>query len=273
VPDQTLHMAAVAATTDIPEVRDLSSTYSGSSSDSSTSGFTAQPGQTAVPSTGPPQHAPLTAAPPLHGHSYMALNQADTPEIPSPGSAHIPQGHVFTFAMPLQNAPPNGALLSQQHFLPSLSLSGAPVNVSTLRAPSPQMSETDRNVCSVGRNLPVNNSTHTVQPMDTSTVCAKHINISTCAPQANSDETSVKSTECDSGNPLLTDKLASHGRSRVVRSETRSQRRASSAVPYRRQASKSKSSAQRVLPVTKNSEPCLSGAQIAQVCKMTLQYM
>jgi len=135
------------------------------------------------------------------------------------------------------------------------------VNVSTLSAPSPQMSETDRNVCSVGRNLPVNNSTHTVQPMDTSTVCAKHINISTCAPQAHSDETSLKSTECNSGNPLLTDKLASRGRSREVRSETRSQRRSSSAVPYRRQASKSKSSAQRVLPVTKNSEPGLSGAK------------
>ena len=69
MPDQTLHMAAEAATTGLPEMRDLSFTHSGSSSESATSGFTAPPGPTAAPFTGPPQHA----SPPLRLRCMVTL--------------------------------------------------------------------------------------------------------------------------------------------------------------------------------------------------------
>ena len=250
MPDHMSHMASMAATTDLHEVGN-SNTNIGAGSLTATSGLSESTGPITAPSIGSSQHTSV--------NDLMPLNLTGTSGIQPSSSAHTLQRHDATFIVPQQNRPANGAFVSQQHTIPLPSRSSAPVNVPTLSASNPQVSETYNDVRIVGNKTQSNNST--IQLMNNAAVCTTNIDIVACAPDSICDETSVKSTDCDSGNPLLIDKLESRGRSRVARSESRSQRRTSSAVPYRRQANTSKSSAQRVLPYSKNSESGLSSAK------------
>ena len=83
------------------------------------------------------------------------------------------------------------------------------------------------------------------------------------------DMTSVKTLYTDATNPNLVpeNKVPTRGRSRVAnRSVTRAERRSSSATPYRRQSSASKSkgkSDQLVLPSDKNNSPVIPVAKIS----------
>lgn len=90
----------------------------------------------------------------------------------------------------------------------------------------------------------------------------QNINVNDLSHVSSSEETRVKSVLSDQANPVLCaaeDSGPIRGRTHKSRSETRSQKRSQSSVPYRRNSkSKTRGDSTRVLPAPKNRNSCSS---------------